>query len=332
MVQKLSSMKRYYGCDAHKKYSIFTWIDERGEGGFYFKVLNCREELRDYLSSWPQASVIALETVGNWYWLVDEIEKAGHRPVLANAAKARAMMVGGNKREKLEARGLAILLRNGTLPSVWIPSGKLRDLREVVRTRMALVRMRTAIKNRIQATLSKYNLRLNGISDIFSSEVRQILEGLLCELPSHTRECLRKELKVLDGVQAQIKKIEEEIRSIAEESEEIRLLQTIPGVGVILAMVEALEIGDVNRFSGPEKLASYSGTVPRVKASGGKIFHGPVRSDVNRYLKWAFVEAANTVVIFHKKLGLQTCHQVIFEIKGQKRARESSGGCSSAPG
>ena len=101
-------------------------------------------------------------------------------------------MVGGSKRDKLDARGLAILLWNGTFSSSWIASGKLRDLRKVVRTRMALVRMRTAIKNRIQATLSKYNLRLNGISDIFSSEGRQIMEGLLCELPSHTRECLRK--------------------------------------------------------------------------------------------------------------------------------------------
>ncbi len=66
MAQEVSSLKRYYGCDAHKKYSIFTWIDERGEEGFYFKVLNCPEEFRDYLSSLPQASVIALATVGNW--------------------------------------------------------------------------------------------------------------------------------------------------------------------------------------------------------------------------------------------------------------------------
>jgi len=72
----------------------------------------------DYLSSLPQASVIALETVGNWYWVVDKIERAAHKPVLANAAKAKAMMVGGNKTDKLDARGLAILLRNGTLPSV----------------------------------------------------------------------------------------------------------------------------------------------------------------------------------------------------------------------
>lgn len=85
------------------------------------------------------------------------------------------------------------------------------------------------------------------------------------------------------------------------ETAEINLLRTIPGIGFILAVVIATEIGDIERFNGPEKLASYAGTVPRVKSSGGKVFYGPVRPDVNRYLKWAFIEAANTVVIFHKK-------------------------------
>jgi len=180
------------------------------------------------------------------------------------------------------------------------------------------VRMRTIIKNRVQATLSKYNIRLNGISDIFSSEGRQILETRLCELPLHTMECVRKEMKVLDDLEVQIKKIEEEIRSMAEETEETRLLRTIPGVSLILAMVIALEIGDVNRFSGPEKLASYGGTVPRVKASGGKIFHGPVRSDVNRYLKWVFVEAANTVVTFHKKWADKHVSRPYLRLKAKK--------------
>jgi transposase len=62
-----------------------------------------------------------------------------------------------------------------------------------------------------------------------------------------------------------------------------------------------MEVGNVMRFSGPDRLASYAGTVPRVKASGGKIFLGRVRPDVNRYLKWAYVEAANTIVLFHKR-------------------------------
>jgi len=79
------------------------------------------------------------------------------------------------------------------------------------------------------------------------------------------------------------------------ETPAIKLLMTLPGVGSILGIVIALEIGDVERFGGAERLASYAGTVPRVAASGGKIRYGKTRSDVNQYLKWAFFEAANAI-------------------------------------
>ena len=78
------------------------------------------------------------------------------------------------------------------------------------------------------------------------------------------------------------------------------LLMTLPGVGFILAVVIALELGDIRRFQDAERLASYAGTTPRVRASGGKTRYGALRPDVNRYLKWAFVEAA-TVTNLHRR-------------------------------
>ncbi|MEM3467111.1 MAG: transposase, partial [Candidatus Jordarchaeales archaeon] len=187
-------MTRFYGCDAHKSYSLFTWFDEAGGEGPFFRVKNERSEFKDYLSTLPSGSLIALETIGNWYWMVEEMEKAGHFPLLTNAAKAKAMMGKINKTDKLDSRGLATLLRNGTLPSVWIPPGELRDKRELVRTRMALVRMRTMIKNRVHAILSKYALHIDGISDIFGLKSRHVLENKAQELPPYTRKCLFKEL------------------------------------------------------------------------------------------------------------------------------------------
>src|SRR6059036_954218 len=77
----------------------------------------------------------------------------------------------------------------------------------------------------------------------------------------------------------------------------IHLLMTLPGVGFILAVVIALEVGDVGRFARAEKLAGYAGTTPRVHSSGGKTRFGPLRPDVNRYLKWAFIEAANAICL-----------------------------------
>ena len=93
---------------------------------------------------------------------------------------------------------------------------------------------------------------------------------------------------------------EKQIEAVVQTTQTMKLLMTLPGVGKILTVVITLEIGDVSRFPGPEHLASYCGTVPRIKSSGGKSYYGRVRPDVNRYLKWAFVEAANSVAVHRK--------------------------------
>jgi transposase len=87
------------------------------------------------------------------------------------------------------------------------------------------------------------------------------------------------------------------MRTAFKVTPEIQRLLTVPGVGPILAVVIALEVGDVARFATAEKLAAYAGTTPRVHASGGKTRFGRLRPDVNRYLKWAFVEAANSICL-----------------------------------
>jgi transposase len=294
-------MKRYFGCDAHKRYSIFTSVDEKGNIGPYVRVENQRSLFRGYLGEIPPRSQIAVETVGNWYWMVDDMEQAGHIPLLTNAGKAKAMMGQINKTDKLDAKGLALLLRNGTLPSIWIPPGGLRDQRELPRMRMTLVRIRTMLKNRIHATLSKYAIEIDEVCDVFGVTGRRLLEERIRELPPQTHHSVEKQLELLDDVEDQIKESERQIKAVVRETPAIQFLMTLPGVGMILAIVIAMEVGDVARFCGADRLASYAGTVPRIKASGGKIFLGRVRPDVNRYLKWAFIEAANTIVLFHKR-------------------------------
>lgn len=290
-------MKKFYGCDAHKKYSVFAFMDEEGNHGPFLRVENNRDQFSFFLETLPPGSPIAVETVGNWYWMIDEIEKAGHEPKLTNARKAKHMMGQVNKTDKLDAQGLALLLRNGTLPSVWIPPGEIRDQRELPRLRMALVGTRTKLKNRIHAALAKYAIQITEASDIFGVRGRKLLQSRMNELPLHTRRSVEVQLKLLDQVEEQIQECEKDIKEVIEKTPAMKLLTTLPGVGPILAIVIALEVGDVERFPRAEKLASYAGTVPRVKESGGKVRYGKVRPDVNRYLKWAFVEAANSAVI-----------------------------------
>lgn len=120
-------MKHYIGYDARKKYSVFVSISEAGEIIPAQRVGHDSGSCRSFLKNLPPASKIAIESVGNWYWLINEMEKARHIPTLVNPGKAKPMMGNINKTDKLDARGLAILSLNGTLPAVWIPPGELRN-------------------------------------------------------------------------------------------------------------------------------------------------------------------------------------------------------------
>ena len=180
-------MEHYTGCDAHQKYSVFTTIDETGKFGPAKRVEHDREGYRLFLNTLPVGSPIAVESTGNWYWMIDEMEKAGHVPYLVHAGKAKLMMGQINKTDKLDAWGLAILLRNGTLPSVWIPPGELRDQRELARMRIFLVHIRTGLKNRVHATFAKYAIIFDEVTDLLGMQGRKLIEERLVELPAATR-------------------------------------------------------------------------------------------------------------------------------------------------
>jgi len=291
------SMNYYIGCDVHKKYSVFATMDERGKVDRVKRVEHDLDGFRSFLSELPPTSPIAVETTGNWYWIIDEMERAGHLPELAHAIKSKLMMGQINKTDKLDATGLATLLRNGTLPSVWIPKGELRDQRELPRMRLSMVHMRTALKNRVHATFAKYAIQFGSESDLFGTKGRQAMAKQLPKLPPETRHSVEQELELLDELERQIALAEDRIRQVIMVTPEMKLLMSLPGVGPVLAITVALEVGDVSRFPDCQHLASYSGTVPRVSSSGGKTRFGRTRSDVNHYLKRAFVEAANVVAL-----------------------------------
>src|SRR5260370_5646110 len=95
-------------------------------------------------------------------------------------------------------------------------------------------------------------------------------------------------------------------------------LMTVPGVGVILGATIALEIGEIERFANAERLASYSGTTPRVHSSGDRTRHGRTRPDVNRYLKWAFAEAANSVAVNYRRCPERHVSQLYARLRARK--------------
>jgi transposase len=287
-------MEQFIGCDAHKKFSLFVAMNEEGEYGQAIRVRHEREVIRAFLEDLPEGSQIALETSGSYYWLVEEMERAGHRPQLAHALTAKRRMEGRHKTDERDAKGLAMLLRNGTLPKVWIPPSEVRDQREMLRLRMSLVGMRTHLKNRIHGVLMRYNVVI-GVSDLYGVEGRQELSERLEELPRYSRDSVQQQLVGLDFLQSQIEECEQKLEQMLEANVERDLLDTLPGVGKILSAVMALEIGEVRRFGDAPHLVSYAGLVPTAKESAQRKRKSQCPRDCNVYLKWAFVEAANVI-------------------------------------
>jgi transposase len=283
--------------DVHKKYTWARVENTQGERLYESRLAHAHGTIKNFVHRWSEGSAVAVETVGNWYWVVDEIEAGGGKPQLVNARLAKLMMGMVNKSDKLDAKGMNRLQRTGTLPTVWIPSSLVRDARELPRTRMVLSRQRTQLKNRVHATLGKYGYVVEGASDAFGKKGRKIVEELLPKLPPHTEQALRLILNELDHVTDNLKVIEAEMIKVFAPCPESTLLKTLPGVGEILAVVIWTEIGSIERFGRAEQLASYCGLVAREHSSGGKFRYGAVRRDVNVYLKWAFVEAANSSVL-----------------------------------
>ena len=227
-------MEQFIGCDAHKKFSVFVAVNEKGQASEALRVLHDRELYREFLARLPAHSEIAVEASGHYSWVVDEMERAGHQPKLCNPLEAKRRMGLTNKTDKLDARGVAILLRNGTLPEVWIPPSELRDQRELLRLRIFLVRLRTRVKNRIHGTLARHNVQIPG-ADLFGVGPRLQLSKRLPELPVHSREAVEQELTALDFLETPIEAAEERLEAIMEVSAEADLLKTLPCVGTILS-------------------------------------------------------------------------------------------------
>jgi len=316
-------MKEYITLDAHKRYSFAA--REEIEGG---KIRHRRIDhepgcIVRFLAGVEAGTQVAVEATGNWYWIVDEIEAAGCAPALVHPRKAKVMLGCINKTDKLDADGMNRLQRVGTLPTVWIAPGHIRDLRELPRTRMFLTSVRTALKNRVLANLNKYGLAACAYSDPFGKAALVEMRRKIALLPPQTAATTFELLDELEGLTKRIGIQEKRIAQLVLESPEMILLRTIPGIGMILAVVIALEIGVIGRFPSAGHLASYAGTTPRVKSSGDKTRYGRLRPDVNRYLKWAFMEAANCVCIQRKKrphCHVSQLYERIAERKGHAKA------------
>ena len=271
-------------------------------------------------SSGPYAHMVyyALEAIGLDVWMAHPRDNKPQNQI---------------KTDMLDAERLAKKFVSGELRAYKLPSDpKLRSLRRLTRLRSKLVEKRAAIKNEIIMVLDEAGLDIKRAFSDLGKGASILIKGLLrgwsiekiiqsCPSLAKKKEeierlmkqrgridttmafILKSLLRLLREIDKHISSVEKQIESVLSEfEEEVRLLTTIPGVGVQLAAVILAEIGGISRFASPKKLASYAGLVPAVYQSGGKTIYGKLRKDCNRRLRWAFYEAGLHAVRFSPRL------------------------------
>jgi transposase len=191
--------------------------------------------------------------------------------------------------DKVDARVLAELCRRDLVPALWVPSLGDRELRERLRRRMHLVRMRGSAMNGLFGLLTQWGMRLS-LRRLREPDAMALLDQR--GVPEVWRDSIAEALAVIDVLDARIAPIDAELGPLARADARVRLLDTIPGVGDLLGLTLASEIGDVGRFGSPRKLIGYAGLAPTVHQSGDRSRTGALSKAGSRTLRWAAVEAA----------------------------------------
>jgi transposase len=230
-----------------------------------------------------------IESMNGARFVHDTLERAGWDVAIADAVKVKGLAPLAAKTDRIDARVLAELARRDLVPAIWLPDPTVRAERERARFRLHLVRHRTALKNRIHATLIAFGHPVP-VSDLFGVSGRELLAGL--DIPEPWASTLRRSLVHVDALDRDIGACEAELRRLGADHPDIPLLTTVPGIAWVLGYTIASEIGDIARFASPKKLAGYTGLCPYVRQSGGRDDRGPLAKNGPKYLRWALIEAA----------------------------------------
>jgi transposase len=284
----------YTGIDYHKRYSVACTLDAQGRKLQEARIDgNAVEAFARYFRQLGSPSEVVIEACWNWGPLYDLLEGIDgvSKVVLSHPAKNRIIADAQIKNDRVDAKALATLLRGDFVARVHVPGREVRQRKNVLRQRLWLARLRTMIRNRIHSVIDRHpHLERPAVKDIFSHQGKAWLKR--APLPTADRTLLDEDLELHALLQTHISALEAAIVADSAQSPMATRLLTLPGVGKILAPVIALEVDQISRFATADKLCAYAGLVPTTHASGGKVAHGRMLPFCNRWLKWAFIEAA----------------------------------------
>lgn len=284
-------MPLYAAIDLHSNNSVLSVIDEHDNIQFERRlpndlacVLQALEPFRDRLVA------IAVESTYNWYWLVDGLMDHGYDVRLVNTAAVPQYAGIKHGNDHTDARHLAHLLRLGILPEGYVYPRRGRALRDLLRRRFHLVQQSTAHMQAVQSAWARrtgQSLSATGFRQLTARAITTAIVDPIEQL------AILSQIKVWRAVDQQVQQVEKWVMEDLRSSASLKALRSTPGIGAILGTTILLETGEISRFAEVGDYASYCRMVDSKRMSNGKQKgHGNAKCG-NRYLCWAFIEAAN---------------------------------------
>jgi transposase len=291
-------MKLYGGIDLHSNNCVFNLVDEEGQVHLKKRLINNLDAILYLLNPYRDDLVgLVVESTYNWYWLVDGLMEAGYKIHLANTTAIQQYSGLKHGDDDSDANWLANMLRLGILPEGYIYPKEERMLRDLLRKRLQLVQQKTSKLLSIQGLYDRHlNKRLN------SNKVKQLTaEQLVADYSDmNVRMAVNGNLVILNCLAEQIRLIERSLKQRLKLRDEFVNLTSIDGIGLILALTIMLETGEITRFQRVGQYASYCRCVSGARYSNGKRKSKTNTKNGNKYLAWAFVEAANFAIRYNE--------------------------------
>lgn len=284
-------MACYSGIDLHSTNSVIVVIDEADRVRYQRRLPNELTTIVAALEPYRgELAGVVVESTYNWYWLVDGLRAAGYRVLLANPAAMKQYEGIKHRGDESDAQHLAHLLRLGILPTGYIYPPEERAVRDLARKRLQLVRTRNAQVVSVQSNLARQRgarLSSNAVKRMSVEDTGSL------HLPEDVTAAVAANAAVIQALNVEVARLEARLRARVRLRQEYRVLVSVLGIGEVLATIIMLETGAIERFAAVGNFASYARCVDSVHRSNNKKKGAGNVKNGNKYLSWAFIEAAN---------------------------------------
>lgn len=283
-------MKTYAGIDLHSNNNFIGVIDHNDKRLYSKRHNNQLKHILKALSPFKRSlKGVVVESTYNWYWLVDGLQEHGYKVHLANPAAIKTYEGLKHTDDQWDSFWLAHMLRLGILPQGYIYPKEERPIRDLLRRRLMFVRQRTSQVLSLQSMISR-NLGLDFSGNWIKGLRMDFIEKLF---DSHyLRFTAKRNLSTIRFLGNIIDEIETEVLSKIKLRKDFQMLLTTPGIGKVLGLTIMLEVGDIARFPKVGNYSSYCRCVESKRISNKKKKGENNKKNGNRYLSWAYVEAA----------------------------------------